>query len=286
MRVTHPFDSCRSCIISANASDLIELPEFLIFRSSNPVGQAVAVARSSRARETMRAGLWTRYADIFNMLKRKAITMDMNDYLSTRSNADLPFKRSRRVYYKISNWCIAISAGTLLWSIGNFDKFIITASDDVTEYLPYRSIYILSLGFFFVSTAIFAFLRGYVYVHDYYDMRLRDITDIEERHYSRKSDDYRPPLSKPETKFFDAIYKEYRIGYEKECLNKEKWGQTDWTSNLREVSILRAVNDFGGSSLHIWKSRINFCLGVGIICYVLGMIISFGYVIHFIWYYL
>jgi len=153
--------------------------------------------------------------------------------------------------------------------------------------MPYRSVYILFLGFFFVSTAIFAFLRGYVYVHDYHDMRLRDITDIEERqrHYSHKSGDDRPPLSKPETKFFNALYEEYRKGYEKERVNKEKWGETKWTNNLREVSISRAVIDFGGSSLHIWKSRINFCLGFGMICYILGMIISFSYVINFIWYY-
>jgi hypothetical protein len=219
------------------------------------------------------------------MMQRKATTMDTNGFLSTRSNVDLPFKRSRRVYHKISNWCIAISAGTLLWSIGNFDKFIIKAADGVTEYMPYRSVYILFLGFFFASTAIFAFLRGYVYVHDYYDMRLRDIMDIEERCISYKSDDKKTPLSKPETDYFKYLYEEYHKGYEKERPNKDKWGKTKWTSQLREVSILRAVKDFGGNSLSIWKSRINLCLGIGMICYILGMIISFGYVVLFIWHY-
>jgi len=46
-------------------------------------------------------------------------------------------------------------------------------------------------------------LRGYVYWHDYYDKRLRDITDIEERRISSKSDEKKPPLSKAETDFFN-----------------------------------------------------------------------------------
>lgn len=229
--------------------------------------------------------LCTYHVDIFNMLQRKAPSMGATDYQSTCSNVDLPFKRSRVVYHKISNWCVAISAGTLLWSIGNFDKFIIKGADGVTEYVPYRSIYILFLGFFFASTAIFAFLRGYVYVHDYYDKRLRDIADIEERRIPFKSDDNRPPLSKPEIDYFDNLYEEYNEGYKKERSNKEKWGQTKWTSQLREDSISRAVKDFGGNSLHIWKSRINLCLGAGMGCYILGMIISFGYAVLFIWYY-
>lgn len=211
--------------------------------------------------------------------------MDMKDYLSTRSNVNLPFERARRVYHRISNWCIVISAGTLLWSMGNFDKFIVKAADGVTDYIPYRLVYILFLSLFFASTVIFIFLRGYVYVHDYYDMRLRDITDIEERHISSKSAESRPPLSKSETEFFSALYEEYHKGYNEERYDKDKWGRTKWTTSLREESISRAVADFGGKSLHIWKSRINLCLALGIICYLSGMIISVGYVFFFLWYY-
>jgi hypothetical protein len=187
--------------------------------------------------------------------------MDMKDYRSTRSDIDLPFKRTRRVYHKISNWCIIISAGTLLWSMGNFDKFIVKAADGVTNYMPHREVYILFLSFFFVSTVIFTFLRGYVYVHDYYDMRLRDITDIEERHIS-KSDENKPPLSKFETDYFNALSKEYHDGYNKERSDKSKWGRTKWIINLRAESISRAVADFGGKSLHIWNARINHWLGM------------------------
>ena len=64
--------------------------------------------------------------------------MDINDYLTTRSNVDLPFKLTRSVYNKLSNWCLVISVGTLLWFMGNFDKFIVKANNTATEYLPYR----------------------------------------------------------------------------------------------------------------------------------------------------
>ena len=127
----------------------------------------------------------------------------MDRFLSTRSEVDLPFKRARRVYNRISNWCVAISAGTLLWSIGNFDKFIVKAG--VTEYIPHREIYILFLCLFFASTVIFTILRGYVYVHDYYDMRLRDISDIEERNFPSKSNEIRPLPSEAENKFYNDL---------------------------------------------------------------------------------
>lgn len=122
-------------------------------------------------------------------------------------------------------------------------------------------------------------------MHDYYDIRLRDIMDIEERCITTKSDDKRPPLSEPETNLFNDCYEEYNKGYMKEKPNKNKWGQTKWITDLREVSISRAVKDFGGNSIHIWKSRINICLSAGMICYILGMIISFCYVVLFIWHY-
>jgi len=92
--------------------------------------------------------------------------MDIKDYRSTRSNVDLPFKRARRVYHRISNWCIVLSAGTLLWSMGNFDKFTVKAADGITDYIPNRAVYILFLVLFFVSTVIFIFLRGYVYMRE------------------------------------------------------------------------------------------------------------------------
>lgn len=210
--------------------------------------------------------------------------MDGNYCLSMGSKVELPFKRARRAYNRISNWCIVISAGTLLWSMGNFEKFIVKATGNVTEYMPNKEVYIIFLGLFFLSTVIFTILRGYVSLRDYYDMRLRDIMEIEERITSKKQDQISP--SQSEIKYFETIYSEYSDGYNKEHPKKENFGQTKWTNDLREKSISMAIADFGGESLHICKARINKLLAAGAICHLLGLIISIYYVTTFLLYYL
>lgn len=52
------------------------------------------------------------------------------------------FKEVHDVYNKELNWFFAISVGTLLWILGNFDKFTIADGS-----MPYKIIYALSIGF-------------------------------------------------------------------------------------------------------------------------------------------
>jgi hypothetical protein len=58
---------------------------------------------------------------------------------------------------------------------------------------------------FYVSTAIFAFLHASVYLFDYYDMRLREISDIQNRYLHGDA----KPLAQAEKDFYIAISKEY-----------------------------------------------------------------------------
>jgi hypothetical protein len=201
----------------------------------------------------------------------------MTDYLPTIGNVALPFERTRKIYHKISEWFVVISAGTLLWSMGNFDKFLVKATDG-TYYMPHMYYYLLFLVLFSLSTAIFSYLRAHLYWQDYRDMRLREINKIHERYL--KND---PLLSIAEKDYYTAIYKEYDKGYREESLDKEKWGQTKWINDLREESISQSVADFGGKSLHMRNVRINRLSGIGVILYLSGLAISVWYVITFIW---
>lgn len=201
-------------------------------------------------------------------------------YDAMRSEVDLPFKRTRRVFNRLGNWCLAISIGTLLWFIGNFNKFIVKAADGVSDYIPYKNWYLALLFLFFLSTLCFIGMRGYEYLLEFYDMRLRDITDIFDRAASGKT-----PLSTPEDKYVEDIYEEYNKGYLEEHSNKNLWGKTKWLSDLRISNISRTIDDFGGGSIHIWNARMNRFLLLGSFFYIVGLVISVCYVLSFLWYY-
>lgn len=203
----------------------------------------------------------------------------MNDYQATRSNVGLPFERARNDYRRLSDWCVVISAGTLLWFMGNTERLTVSYIHG-ERHVHNIWIYITFMSLFFLSTMVFAFLRGYMYVHDYEDSRLRDIMDIEERII--RPDENKPPISSSEKDYYASLYNEYRKGYDNEHLDKTKWGKTKWISTLREENISRTIKDFGGKSLHIWKARINLCLILGTACYLLGLILSTYYVFTFL----
>jgi len=212
--------------------------------------------------------------------------MDINEYRATCSKMNLPFGRTRQVYHRLANWCIVISAGTLLWSIGNFDKFIIKYPDGITGYMPHKTLYITFLVLFIIATIIFTFLRGYVYVSEYYDTRLREIKDISERRSSSKPAGNDFPLSRPEKDLLESIENKYHEEYFKEHSNREKWGQTKWIPELIEQSISRSVSDFGGRGLNILSARVNLLLAIGMFCYLSGLIICIIYVCTFLCYHL
>jgi hypothetical protein len=53
------------------------------------------------------------------------------------------------------NWFFAISVGTLLWILGNFDKFIIADGS-----IPYKTLYIGSISFVGLSSVILTWLEA------------------------------------------------------------------------------------------------------------------------------
>lgn len=219
------------------------------------------------------------------MFQNDSIVVNADEYKATCSEVDLPLRGTRNIYYSIANWCIAISAGTLIYSIVNFDKFIITASDGVTKYIPYKEWYILFILFEFASTIIFIGLRAYVYWCDYYDKRLREIQDIDERLLRPNSTESKNPVSPAEKEFIQCLYDEYHKGYDSERADRSRWGKTEWTPTLRLKSMERAIDDFGGKSLNILKTPINRFLIAGTICYLAGLIISIVYVALFLWFF-
>jgi hypothetical protein len=78
-----------------------------------------------------------------------------------------PFEKSLASFERFVNWGLAISAGTLLWFMGNFDKFttryinpVDGASFVLRSALPNKWLFILSMALLFISVVIFAYFRN------------------------------------------------------------------------------------------------------------------------------
>ncbi len=86
------------------------------------------------------------------------------------------FQRSRHSLENATNWILAISVGTLLWLLGNFDKF--TAQYITTN----KSLFLLSALLLGASTIIFALARGALYLRQIgIDKALEDIQGLPDR---------------------------------------------------------------------------------------------------------
>jgi len=83
------------------------------------------------------------------------------------------FSQSRDSFLKILQWFLAISTGTLLWFLGNFDKFKITLDNTKThvEFMPIKELYFFSLFLLILSVIISA----YIIVRLYYAQYLSDM---------------------------------------------------------------------------------------------------------------
>lgn len=199
----------------------------------------------------------------------------MDRYLSTRSEVDLPFKRTRRVFNRLDNWCIAISAGTLLWFMGNFFRFIVKAADGVTEYIPFREVYILFLVLFFLATITFVLMRGFWYMIEFRDMRLRDLTDMNNRRVPVEPN-RQNPISVPERALLKTISEKHRKDWAEGHRN-------EWFGQLREHNIEWIVKGFGGDSMYLLRTPTYFGLLLGIFLYLAGLSISIAYVAWFLY---
>lgn len=203
-------------------------------------------------------------------MKLRAINMVTREsVLSTQCKVDLPFKRTRRIFNRLDNWCIAISAGTLLWFMGNFSRFVVKASDGATEYIPQRYYYVLFLVLFFISTLIFVSMRGYWYILDFHDMRLRDLFDMDDR---RNSQEY--PLTPPERDFMNTVTARHLIDTAAGINN-------EWFVSLRESNIKKIIAGFGGDSVYAKETPAYIGLFLGVFFYFLGLVVSLLYVSWF-----
>ena len=68
------------------------------------------------------------------------------------------FRRSRYSIEKTTNWIFAISAGTFLWLMGSFDKFVISNT------MPNKVLYLTAVLFLGVSTVLFFLGKGILYM--------------------------------------------------------------------------------------------------------------------------
>jgi len=189
--------------------------------------------------------------------------------VSLPSSFGLPFKRTRRISVLISQWGIVVSTGTLLWFAANFDKFMVKAANG-TNIIYNGYIYLSLIFLFFVSSAIFIFLRGYMYYCDLNDERIREVTQIQERLVKDKDS-----LSKAEIDCYYKIKKEYDDAH-------KTYDDRDWIDTLRDKSIERAVKDFGGESMYTGRAPIPDWLGVGAIFYGVGLLLSVFYILFFV----
>ncbi len=85
-----------------------------------------------------------------------------------------PLEKSLASFERFVNWGLAVSAGTLLWFVGNFDKFTtryINTVDDssfvIKSALPNKWLFVLSMVLLFISAAIFAYFRIKLYYNSY-----------------------------------------------------------------------------------------------------------------------
>jgi hypothetical protein len=107
---------------------------------------------------------------LFEILRKKA-----NEFTQRLERYDR-FQRSRHSLENATNWILAISAGTLLWLLGNFDKF--TAPHITTN----KSLFLLPALFLGASTIIFALVRGTLYLRQIgIDKALEDIQGLPNR---------------------------------------------------------------------------------------------------------
>jgi hypothetical protein len=133
-------------------------------------------------------------------------------FLPTRGEVDLLFKRTGKVFNRLNNWCIAINAGTLLWFAENFSRFIVKAADGVSEYIPNREIYIcfISVSWFCSSYQFdFYFYAQLLVWTRFYDMRLRDLRDMDDRRVPGEPNS-QFPLSPIEKEFMDIVSEKHR----------------------------------------------------------------------------
>lgn len=72
------------------------------------------------------------------------------------------FKEVHEVYNKELNWFFAISVGTLLWILGNFDKFTIADGS-----MPYKIIYAASILFVGSSSAWLAKIQAEFFIYQH-----------------------------------------------------------------------------------------------------------------------
>ena len=85
-----------------------------------------------------------------------------------------PFEKSLGSFERFVNWGLAISVGTLLWFIGNFDKFTTryVYHIDNTTYLlksslPNKYLFISSIVLLSFSAIVFVFFRVKLYYNSY-----------------------------------------------------------------------------------------------------------------------
>lgn len=162
----------------------------------------------------------------------------------------------------------------MLWFIGNFFRFAVKADDGVTNYIPLREVYIAFLILFFLSTLIFVLMRGFWYILEFHDMRLRDLMDMDDRRVPTEPD-HQHPLSPPEKELLKTISEKHRKDWSEGRKN-------EWFGQLREHNIERIVKGFGGDSMYLIRIPTYIGLLLGTTLYLMGLAISTGYVAWFL----
>jgi hypothetical protein len=73
-----------------------------------------------------------------------------------------PFEDSIQSFEKLISWGLAISAGTLLWFAGNFDKFTIRCDQGNTS-VPFHFLYLSTISILSISSLSFGFIQLRLY---------------------------------------------------------------------------------------------------------------------------
>ena len=88
------------------------------------------------------------------------------DLATAMEKSDLHL-RSRKIIESANNWMIAVSAGTLLWILTNFDKFQILHGEEKTIFMKEPFIFISSI---ILTSLIFLGINKYILVQRDYIM--------------------------------------------------------------------------------------------------------------------
>lgn len=179
-----------------------------------------------------------------------------------------PFEKSLASFERFINWGLAISTGTLLWFIGNFDKFTTksiyqneSSSFALKSALPNKYIFIMSIIVLFASVLILSYFRVKQYYNSYKFDYSRELFKA-----SYKAIFDKQKLAKSDPSQAKAL-----------LVNIEAESDEAYKRAIKAGSWVGLVNEF-----IILEDRSKKYLTISVILYIIGLLLAIIFFISYI----